>query len=160
MPNFRKLSPNIKRFFNPTSNGILLKCAQRNRFLFFGDQYIFFLAIKLKTSLFSGELSESTACIMFSKPIERMMIRYDRQPSDFSNILEPAFDSLNDKNGPRFSRRIVNIFGGVVHERPSSGTYLTLSRYAWKYLTLYFSVISVVFLSFPLLVEKLFFQFI
>ena len=66
---------------------------------------------------------------MFNKPIERMMIRYDRQPSDFSNLLEPAFDSLNDKNGQKLTRRIVNNFGGIVFERPSSGTYLTLSRY-------------------------------
>ena len=65
---------------------------------------------------------------MFNKPIERMMIRYDRQPSDFSNLLEPAFDSLNDKNGQKLTRRIVNNFGGIVFERPSSGTYLTLSR--------------------------------
>ena len=79
--------------------------------------------------VFLGELTESKACIMFNKPIERMMIRYDRQPSDFSNLLEPAFDSLNDKNGQKLTRRIVNNFGGIVFERPSSGTYLTLSRY-------------------------------
>ena len=81
------------------------------------------------SSFFLGELTESKACIMFNKPIERMMIRYDRQPSDFSNLLEPAFDSLNDKNGQKLTRRIVNNFGGIVFERPSSGTYLTLSRY-------------------------------
>ena len=83
-------------------------------------------------SIILGELTESKACIMFNKPIERMMIRYDRQPSDFSNLLEPAFDSLNDKTGQKYTRRIVNNFGGIVFERPSSGTYLTLSRYFLK----------------------------
>ncbi len=79
--------------------------------------------------LVPNELSEFKACLLFSKPIERIMIRYDRQPSDFLNVLEPAFDSLNNKAGLKYTRRIVNIFGGIVHERPSSGTYLSLSRY-------------------------------
>ena len=56
------------------------------------------------------------------------MIRYDHQPSDFLNVMEPAFDSLNT-NGQKLTRRFVNLFGGICHERPSSGTYLTLSRY-------------------------------
>lgn len=76
----------------------------------------------------SGDLSESPACILFNKPVERIMIRYDHQPSDFLNVMEPAFDSLNT-NGQKLTRRFVNVFGGICHERPSSGTYLTLSRY-------------------------------
>lgn len=80
-------------------------------------------------SIVSHELCESQACFQFSKPIERLMVRYDHIPSDFTNMLEPAFDSLSNKNGMKFTRRIVNIFGGIIHERPSSGTYLTLSRY-------------------------------
>ena len=53
------------------------------------------------------------------------------------NLLEPAFDSLNNANGQKLTRRIVNIFGSVIHERPSSGTFLTLSRYAW---TIWFKI--------------------
>ena len=78
----------------------------------------------------SCEVSETPACILFKKPVERILIRYDQQPSDFMNLLEPAFDSLNNANGQKLTRRIVNIFGSVIHERPSSGTFLTLSRYA------------------------------
>ena len=77
----------------------------------------------------SCEVSETPACILFKKPVERILIRYDQQPSDFMNLLEPAFDSLNNANGQKLTRRIVNIFGSVIHERPSSGTFLTLSRY-------------------------------
>ena len=75
----------------------------------------------------SSELSAYPACVLFRKPVERILIRYDQQPSDFMNLLEPAFDSLNNTNN-KLTRRIVSNFGSVVYERPSSGTFLTLSR--------------------------------
>ena len=70
---------------------------------------------------------------MFKKPVERILIRYDKQPSDYMNLLEPAFDSLNNVNGQNFQRRVFNafggnVFGGIVQERPVSATFLTLSR--------------------------------
>ncbi len=76
---------------------------------------------------------ENVACTVFKKPLERILVRYDKQPNDFSNFLEPAVDSLtnNDEtNGglTTMAKSIISTFGFVIHHRPSSGTFLTVSR--------------------------------
>ena len=83
----------------------------------------------------SGGWMETPACIVLEKPIERLLIRYQRTPKDFYNLLEPAFQTGKNWSSQNTQTLSEQEGGGIqftkilTPQELSFGTYLTLSRY-------------------------------
>jgi hypothetical protein len=62
-----------------------------------------------------------------AKPVERILIRYERLPQDFYNLLEPVYASfLPRSDSPVLTPRL-NL--GTTIAKPSGGAFMTLARY-------------------------------
>ena len=79
--------------------------------------------IKPKTSSSRG-FSEVFACVSMTKPVERILVRYDRMPTDFCSLLGPFSNRSFSPTGYRAPETVRER-----SQRNAAAAFLTLSRY-------------------------------
>ena len=73
----------------------------------------------------SSPFTEVFACVTMSKPVEKILVRYDRMPSDFCSLLAPFPSRSYSPPGGFRSQETVS----QRSHRNASAAFLTLSRY-------------------------------